>query len=87
MDTMQRGRIAIMIGVPRLWQTLYAGIKKKIDASALTRGLFSLCARVNSVAFSRFIFKAVPKRRQVSSTRTVFCIQVTSATSTTTGDN
>lgn len=62
MDTMQRGRIAIMIGVPRLWQTLYAGIKKKIDASALTRGLFSLCARVNSVAFSRFIFKAVHKK-------------------------
>ena len=62
MDTMQRGKIAIMIGVPRLWQTLYAGIKKKIDASALTRGLFSLCARVNSVAFSRFIFKAVHKK-------------------------
>ena len=62
MDTMQRGKIAIMIGVPRLWQTLYGGIKKKIDASALTRGLFSLCARVNSVAFSRFIFKAVHKK-------------------------
>ena len=62
MDTLQRGKIAIMIGVPRLWQTLYAGIKKKIDASALTRGLFSLCARVNSVAFSRFIFKTVHKK-------------------------
>ena len=62
MDTMQRGKVAIMIGVPRLWQTLYGGIKKKIDASALTRGLFSLCARMNSVAFSRFIFKAVHKK-------------------------
>ena len=62
MDTMQRGKIAIMIGVPRLWQTLYGGIKKKIDASVLARGLFSLCARVNSVAFSRFIFKAVHKK-------------------------
>ncbi|MCR4583559.1 MAG: AMP-binding protein, partial [Prevotella sp.] len=62
MDTLQRGQIAIMIGVPRLWQTLYAGIKKKIDASALTRGLFSLCARVNNVAFSRFIFKTVHKK-------------------------
>ena len=62
MDTMQRGRIAIMIGVPRLWQTLYGGIKKKIDASALTRGLFSLCARMNNVAFSRFVFKAVHKK-------------------------
>ena len=62
MDTMQRGKVAIMIGVPRLWQTLYGGIKKKIDASALTRGLFSLCARMNSVAFSRFVFKTVHKK-------------------------
>ncbi len=62
MDTLQRGQIAIMIGVPRLWQTLYAGIKKKIDASALTRGLFNLCARVNSVRFSRFVFQTVHKK-------------------------
>ncbi len=62
MDTLQRGQIAIMVGVPRLWQTLYAGIKKKIDATALTRGLFSLCARMNNVAFSRFIFKTVHKK-------------------------
>ncbi len=62
MDTLQRGQIAIMVGVPRLWQTLYGGIKKKIDASALTRGLFSLCATVNNVAFSRFIFKTVHKK-------------------------
>ena len=62
MDTMQRGKIAIMIGVPRLWQTLYAGIKKKIDASAITRGLFSLCGRFNSLALSRFVFKAVRKK-------------------------
>ncbi len=62
MDTLQRGQIAILIGVPRLWQTLYAGIKKKIDASALTRGLFSLCAHVNNVKFSRFVFQAVHKK-------------------------
>ncbi len=62
MDTLQRGQIAIMIGVPRLWQTLYAGIKKKIDASAAGRLLFALCARVNSVRFSRFIFKAVHEK-------------------------
>ncbi len=62
MDTLQRGKIAIMVGVPRLWQTLYGGIKKKIDASPVARGLFSLCARVNNVAFSRFIFKAVHEK-------------------------
>jgi len=62
MDTLQRGQIAIMVGVPRLWQTLYAGIKKKIDASMLARLLFSLCARVNNVAFSRLVFKSVHKK-------------------------
>ena len=40
-DTLQRGKIGIMVGVPRLWQTLYGGIKKKIDAMAITRGLFN----------------------------------------------
>ncbi len=62
MDTLQRGEVAILIGVPRLWQTLYGGIMKKIDASALTRGLFKLCALVNNVSFSRFVFQAVHKK-------------------------
>ena len=61
-DTLQRGKIAIMVGVPRLWQTLYGGIKKKIDASAITRGLFNLCASINNKAVSRFIFQTVHKK-------------------------
>lgn len=43
MDTLCRGKVAIFIGVPRLWQTLYAGIKKKIDEKAVTRILFNIC--------------------------------------------
>ena len=62
MDTLQRGQISIMIGVPRLWQTLYDGIKKKIDATALTRGLFNLCAKINNKKLSRIIFKAVHEK-------------------------
>lgn len=61
-DTLERGKIAIMVGVPRLWQTLYGGIKKKIDATALTRGLFNLCAFLDNKAISKFIFKAVHKK-------------------------
>ena len=61
-DTLERGKISIMVGVPRLWQTLYGGIKKKIDANALTRGLFNLCATQKSKSFSRFIFKAVHQK-------------------------
>ena len=62
MNMLCKGQIAIMIGVPRLWQTLYYGIKKKIDASFITRALFSLCATVNNQSFSRFIFQSVHKK-------------------------
>ena len=62
MDTLQRGKIAIMVGVPRLWQTLYGAIKKKIDASAITRGLFNLCAFLDNKAVSKFIFKAAHQK-------------------------
>ncbi len=62
MDTLCRGRVGIFIGVPRLWQTLYAGIKKKIDASPVTRALFSVCKRVGSPALSRFVFQSIRKK-------------------------
>ncbi len=62
METLCRGKVAIMIGVPRLWQTLYLGIKKKIDANAVTRFLFWLCAKAGSPALSKTIFKSVHKK-------------------------
>jgi len=62
MDTLQRGQIAIMIGVPRLWQTLYNGIKKKIDEKWISRTLFNICAKIQSPALSRTIFKAVHQK-------------------------
>lgn len=62
METLCRGKVAIMIGVPRLWQTLYLGIKKKIDANAITRFLFWLCAKADSPKLSKTIFKSVHKK-------------------------
>lgn len=62
METLQRGRIGIMIGVPRLWQTLYRGIKAKIDASALTRALYGICDKVGSRTLSRLVFTSVRKK-------------------------
>ena len=62
MATLQTGEVHIIVGVPRLWQTIYNGIKRKIDASAITRFLFRLCERVDSLPFSRFVFKAVQKK-------------------------
>lgn len=62
MDTLCRGQIGIMIGVPRLWQTLYTGIKKKIDASPVTRTLFNICKKANSRTLSRFVFQSIRKK-------------------------
>ena len=62
MDTLQRGQVGIMIGVPRLWQTLYAGIKKKIDQSAIARMLFSVCGTVKCRPLSRLVFRSVRKK-------------------------
>ena len=62
MATLSRAQIGIMVGVPRLWQTLYNGIKRKIDAHFVTRVLFALCEKVDSISFSRRIFKAVHEK-------------------------
>ena len=61
MDTLSRGKVAIFIGVPRLWQTLYTGIKKKIDAKFVTRTLFNLCQKAGSRTLSRFVFQSIRK--------------------------
>ena len=62
MNMLSKGQIAIFIGVPRLWQTLYTGIKKKIDEKWITRTLFNICYRLQSRALSRFIFQSVRKK-------------------------
>lgn len=62
METLSRGKIAIFVGVPRLWQTLFTGIKKKIDSSVITKTLFNICAKINSPRLSRTIFKAVHQK-------------------------
>lgn len=62
MATLSTGEVHLMVGVPRLWQTIYKGIKKKIDASASARLLFRLCAKVGSMRLSRLVFGAVHRR-------------------------
>lgn len=62
MGTMQRGQVGLMIGVPRLWQTLFRGIKGKVDSNAITRFLYNVCDKIQSPALSRFIFKSVHKK-------------------------
>ena len=62
MDTLCKGQIGIVIGVPRLWISIYSGIKKKIDSHFITRMLFRLCEKVQSRALSRLVFGSIRKK-------------------------
>jgi long-chain acyl-CoA synthetase len=62
MKTLQEGDVHLIIGVPRLWQTIYNGIKAKIDASPVARFLFWVCKKAGSQKLSRTVFKAVHEK-------------------------
>lgn len=62
MATLQNANIGMMIGVPRLWQMLFNGIKKKLDANVITKFMYWLCAKVQNRSFSKTIFGAVHKK-------------------------
>lgn len=62
MDTLCQGQVSIVIGVPRLWISIYGGIKKKLDAHLVTRMLFALCQRVGSRRLSRLVFGSIRKK-------------------------
>ena len=62
LNTLQANRVAIIIGVPRLYAAIRKGIMDKINAHFITRALFGLARRINSQSFSRKLFKKVHQR-------------------------
>ena len=60
-ETLKNNEVNIMIGVPRLYDLLYRGIKDKIDAKLLTRTLYKIVAGTRSRFLGRKIFKEVHK--------------------------
>lgn len=55
----KEGKITVVLGVPRLYETIAKGIMKKINASFVAKALYNLSALVGSNAFSKFLFKSV----------------------------
>lgn len=62
MQTLQHGEVGIIIGVPRLWQTIYGGVIKIINEKAITRGIFKFCRWLQWKWLSRIIFSSVHKK-------------------------
>lgn len=61
-STLNENRITIIIGVPRLYNTIRKGIIDKINASKIAKLLFKIASKVNSKKFSQTVFKAVHKK-------------------------
>ncbi|MBN1158891.1 MAG: AMP-binding protein [Bacteroidales bacterium] len=59
---LQKFKVTIMIGVPRLYQVIYKGLREKIRQNAAARMLLWLSRRVHSISFSRRLFLTVHKK-------------------------
>ncbi len=62
LNTLQKCRITIVIGVPRLYAAIYKGVSDKIALSAVARGLFWTAKKLDNAGFSRFVFKSVHQK-------------------------
>lgn len=62
MEALCRGQVGIFVGVPRLWQMLYSGIMKKVNASFVARTLFKICKKAKNPKLSRIVFSSVHKK-------------------------
>jgi long-chain acyl-CoA synthetase len=60
--TLKQYEVTIMIGVPRLYQLIYKGLKEKINHSLIARAMLKLAGAVDSLAFSRALFGSVHKK-------------------------
>ncbi|MFR9620626.1 MAG: AMP-binding protein [Rikenellaceae bacterium] len=58
-STLQKGRITVMLGVPRLYEGFVKGIMAQINKSVVTRAIYKVCAAINSAWLSKRVFKAV----------------------------
>ena len=59
LETLKNNQVAIIVGVPRLYEMLYKGIKGKIDASIISRAVYTIAEKISSKSFSRKVFKKV----------------------------
>ena len=58
-EAFKNHKVTMMIGVPRLWEMLHKKIMEKINSSKLTRGIFKLAQKIESISVRKKIFKKV----------------------------
>ncbi len=62
LSTLNEGKISIIIGVPRLYDTLTKGVMAKINAKFVTRLIYKLMKLIGSDALSKVVFKSVHEK-------------------------
>jgi len=60
--TLNDNKVSMIISVPRFYSVLYKGIKAKVDQKKVAKLLFKFAAKVNSLGFSRKIFKTIHQK-------------------------
>ncbi len=59
LKTLQKHKITIIIGVPRLYKLFHDGIMKKIESNTVAKILFKIAGKINSLNLNRKLFKKV----------------------------
>jgi long-chain acyl-CoA synthetase len=62
LGTLNEGKISIIIGVPRLYDTLTKGVMAKINAKFATRMIYKLVKLIGSDTLSKIVFKSVHEK-------------------------
>mgnify|MGYP000063314322 FL=1 len=58
-DAMKKYKVTMLIGVPKLWEVMHKKIMDTINSKGITRFIFKLAKKINSLNFSKMIFKKV----------------------------
>ena len=62
MKTLNEGKIALIVGVPRLYETLAKGVMAKINAKPATKIIYKMAELIGSDALSKIIFRSVHQK-------------------------
>lgn len=62
LKTLQENRVTVILGVPRVWEMLDKAIMIKINESSLTKFMFKMAEKINSMAIRKMLFSKVHKQ-------------------------
>ncbi|MCD6233653.1 MAG: AMP-binding protein [Candidatus Marinimicrobia bacterium] len=62
LETLQKNRVTMILGVPRFYTLLHKGIMNKINSSGVAKKIFALAKKIKSPSLSRKLFKKVHER-------------------------